>query len=165
MAIIDLYVASISIYVICITVFVIITVIAHRKFRDSDFLMGIAVSGILNLLILLPLITILNVILGFVFIFGYVVSFFLGYVAGYFTKFFKRGLLSGALGIFLSWLLFGLFSPSGFLSFYSLFYTFLLIIPSTLFGAAGGGIGGQIRENSELHSNSEVTQTQKKETN
>lgn len=165
MAIIDLYVASISIYVICIIVFVIITVIAHRKYRDSDFLMGIAISGILNLLILLPLITIFFVVLSYVFIFGYVFSFLLGYVAGYFTKFFKRGLISGILGIFLSWLLFGIFAPSGFLFFYSLLYASLLIIPTILFGAVGGAIGGQIRENSENHGNSEVTQTQKKETN
>ncbi len=156
MAIIDLYVASISIYVICIIVFIIITVIAHKKYRDSDFLMGIAVSGILNLLVLLPFITIYNLILGYIFILGYVFSFLLGYVAGYFTNFFKRGLLSGALGIFLSWLLFGLFSPSGFLFFYSLIYTCLLIIPTTLFGAVGGAIGGQIRENSENPSTSET---------
>lgn len=165
MSTINLYLPSIFIYVICIIIFVIVITKTHRKYRDSDFLMGIAISGILNLLILLPLITIFFVILSYVFILGYVFSFLFGYVAGYFTKFFKRGLLSGTLGIFLSWLLFGLFSPSGFLFFFSLLYVCLLIIPTILFGAVGGAIGGQIRENSENHGNSEVTQTQKKETN
>ena len=150
MAIIDLYVASISIYVICIIVFTITVITVYRKYRDNDFLMGIIISGILNLLVLLPLFSI------YIFIIGYVLSFLFGYVAGYFTKYFKRGLLSGALGIFLSWILFGLFSPSGFLFFYSLLYACLLIIPTTLFGAIGGAIGGQIRENSENRSTSET---------
>ncbi|MHA1931755.1 MAG: hypothetical protein ACW96X_04390 [Promethearchaeota archaeon] len=143
MSIIDLYVASISIYVICIIVFVIITVLIYRKYHDNDFLMGIILSGILNLMFLLPLLSI------YFFIIGYVLSFLFGYVAGYFAKYFKQGLISGMLGIFLSWLLFGLFSPSGVLFFYSLSYAFLLIIPTIIFGAAGGAIGGQIRERSE----------------
>ncbi|MHA1985589.1 MAG: hypothetical protein ACW98D_03020 [Promethearchaeota archaeon] len=155
MAIIDLYVASISIYIICIIVFVIVVTKTHRKYRDSDFLMGITISGILNLLVLLPLFTIFLVALSFVFLIGYVLSFLFGYIAGYFTKFFKRGLISGILGIFLSWLLFGLFSPSGFLIFYSLLYACLLIIPTILFGAVGGAVGGQIRENSENRSTTE----------
>jgi len=150
MAIIDLYVASISIYVICIIIFVIITALTYRKYRDNDFLMGIFISGLLNLLFMLPLISI------YIFIIGYVLSFLFGYIAGYFTKFFKQGLLSGALAIFLSWLLFGLFSPSGILFFYSLLYSTLLIMPTILFGAAGGAIGGQIRENSENRSTSET---------
>ena len=95
MAIIDLYVASISIYVICIIVFVIVVTKTHRKYQDSDFLMGITISSILNLLILLPLITIFFVVLSYVFILAYVFSFLFGYVAGYFTKFFNRGLISG----------------------------------------------------------------------
>jgi len=152
MAIIDLYVASISIYIICLIIFIITTVLTYRKYRDNDYLMGIFISGLLNLMFLLPLLSV------YFFIIGYILSFLFGYVAGYFTKFFKRGLLSGVLGIFLSWLLFGLFSPSGILFFYSLYYAFLLIIPTTLFGAVGGGIGGQVRENSENRSNSEETQ-------
>ena len=159
MAIIDVYVASISIYVICIIVFVIITVIAYKKYDDSDFLSGIIVSSILNLFPLLPLLSI------YFFFLSYIFSVLFGYVAGYFTKYYKRGLLSGALGIFLSWILFGRFSPSGFLLFYSVSFAFMFIIPTILFGAVGGAIGGQIREKSENHGNSEVTQTQKKETN
>ena len=156
MSIIDLYVASISIYVICIIVFVIVVTKTHRKYQDSDFLMGITISSILNLLILLPLITIFFVVLSYVFILAYVFSFLFGYVAGYFTKFFNRGLISGILGIFLSWLLLGIFSPSGILFFYSLLYACLLIIPTILFGAVGGAIGGHFRERSENRSTSEA---------
>ncbi|MHA2181646.1 MAG: hypothetical protein ACXAAH_09510, partial [Promethearchaeota archaeon] len=86
---------------------------------------------------------------------GYVLSFLFGYVAGYFTKYFKQGLIGGALGILLSWLLFGLFSPSGILFFYSLFYSTLLIIPTILFGASGGAIGGHVREKNENRDASE----------
>jgi len=159
MAIIDLYVASISIYVICIIVFAITVIMVYRKYRDNDFLMGIFISGLLNLLFMIPLLSI------YIFFIGYVLSFLFGYVAGYFTKYFKQGLLSGALAIFLSWILFGLFSPSGILFFYSLLYACLLIIPTILVGAVGGAIGGHVRENSENRTDPEVAQTQKKESN
>ncbi|MHA2036802.1 MAG: hypothetical protein ACW98X_10235 [Promethearchaeota archaeon] len=145
----DLYVGSISIYIGCIVIFVIITVSIYKKYRDNDFLSGIFLSGVLNLLLLLPLLSI------YFFILGYVSSFLFGYVAGYFNKNYKRGLLSGAMGILFSWILFGILSPLGFLLFYSLFYAGLLIIPTILFGGIGGVIGGKIRQRNEDRNTSE----------
>jgi hypothetical protein len=157
MVTINLIVSSISIYLICIAIFIFISIFAYKKYHDNDFLSGIFISGILNLL---PLLSLLSI---YIFILGYILSFLFGFVAGYFNKNFKRGLLSGAMGIFFSWILFGLFSPLGFLLFHSLFYAIVLIIPTILSGAIGGTLGGKIRENSDNRFNSEVTQTQVKE--
>ena len=58
--------------------------------------------------------------------------------------------MSGALGIFLGYMIFGAVSPLGFLIFYSLFYVLIVILPSTLCGAIGGAIGSKIRMRSEV---------------
>ncbi len=141
---IDVYIVSFAIYITCTILFAFLLIYAHRKYQDKNFLNGIFISGLFYFLPLLALPSLY-------FIMGYVLSLIFGFIAGYFNSYIKRGILSGAAGIFLSWLLFSALSPLGFLIFYSFSYIGYVVIPTTLCGAIGGTIGCKIRQRSETN--------------
>jgi hypothetical protein len=150
MASTEVYIASISIYLISIAILICTTLLIYRKYKDNNFLSGMVLTGILNLLPLLSLIT-----LYFYWV-TYILSLIFGFAAGYFNTNIKLGTLSGATGILLSWILFGLLSPLGFLLFYSFFYGCLVIIPTIIIGAVSGAIGSKIRQKKETTKTTKV---------
>lgn len=138
----SVYIISLTIYVICAITFLLIVIFSHRKYQDKNFLTGLIFAGVLNLLPLLAF-------PEFYFIAGYILSLLFGFVAGYFNYKLILGVLSGGAGIFLSWLLFSLLSPLGFLVFYPFYFIIVHIVPTTLCGAIGGIIGAKLRERSD----------------
>jgi hypothetical protein len=135
---------SITLYIIIIVIFIILTLFTYRKFQDKNFITGLVFSGVLNSLPFLAFPSI------FFFIWYFLGGLF-GFIAGYFNTKIKLGALSGALGILFSFILFGILSPLGFLIFYSVYFIFIVIIPSILSGALGGFIGSKIRVRSETN--------------
>ncbi|MHA2390861.1 MAG: hypothetical protein ACXAEX_02735 [Promethearchaeota archaeon] len=144
------YIISLIIYIISTIIFIFLVIFGHRRFQDKNFLTGLIVSGVLNLLPLLAF-------PEFYFFVGYFLSCLFGFVAGYFNSRIILGALSGAAGIFLSWLLFSILSPQGFLVFYPFYYILVYILPTTLCGAIGGLIGYKLRLRSDSRTNTEIT--------
>jgi hypothetical protein len=130
-------------YLIIVAIFIILSFLIYRKYQDKNFITGIVFTGVLNCLPFLAFPSLY-------FFIGYFLGVIFGFVAGYFNLKIKLGIMSGALGIFLGYLIFGGVSPLGFLIFYSLFYILIVILPSTLCGAIGGAIGSKIRMRSEV---------------
>ena len=135
-----LFVSGLAIFIACIVIYGYLLFLANKKYQD--FLGGIFISGLLNSLFLLSTVS-------FYFFLVYILSFAFGIAAGYFNTVVKRGLLGGAAGITLSWLIFGTISTSSFLAFFSDFFTVVYIIPSILCGTMGGFIGSKIREKND----------------
>ncbi|MFX1324558.1 MAG: hypothetical protein ACFE8N_06355 [Promethearchaeota archaeon] len=142
----SVYIISFIIYIICAIIFILFIIFGHKKYQDKNLLTGLIVTGVLNLLPLLAF-------PEFYFVIGYILSLLFGFVAGYFNSKLILGILSGGAGIFLSWLLFGLLSPLGFLAFYPFYYIIVYIVPTTLCGAIGGIIGAILRERSDSRTN------------
>ena len=134
-----LFVSGLAIFIVCIVIYGYLLFLAHKKFQDESFLGGIFISGLLNSLFLLSTVS-------FYFFLAYILGIAFGIAAGYFNTIIKRGPLGGAAGITLSWIIFGIFSPAGFLGFFVEFFTIVYVIPSILCGALGGFIGSKIRE-------------------
>ncbi|MHA1915611.1 MAG: hypothetical protein ACW986_08615 [Promethearchaeota archaeon] len=139
---------GLAVYITISVIFVILTFFTYRKYQDKNFISGLVFSGVLNSLPLLA-------VPYLYFLLGYFLGGLFGFVAGYFSIKFKLGIISGALGILFSFILFGLISPLGFLVFYSLNYILVAITPSILCGAIGGAIGSKIRMKSEIDNNSD----------
>ena len=135
-------------YLIIVTIFIILSFLIYRKYKDKNFITGMVFTGVLNCLPFLAFPTLY-------FFIGYLLGVIFGFVAGYFNIKIKLGIMSGALGIFLGYLIFGGVSPLGFLIFYSLFYVLIVILPSTLCGAIGGAVGSKLRMRSEVSNNSD----------
>lgn len=139
MSAVSFYVVAIAIYLICIVVVGFVIFFTHKKFQDQNFLLGIALSSILHLL---PILSNLWVFLFFII---YIFGFIFGILAGLSNLDIKLGALSGAIGIFLSWVFYVI------LNFPSIAYLFsgiglvVYILPAIICGALGGGLGSKIR--------------------
>ena len=137
-----LFVSELAIFLACLVFYGYLLFLANKKYQDQSFFGGVFISGLLNSLFLLSTVS-------FYFFLAYILGFAFGIVAGYFNTVVKRGLLGGAAGITLSWLIFGTISTASFLAFFEDFFTVVYVIPSILCGTMGGFIGSKIREKND----------------
>jgi len=135
----DFYVVAFVIYIICIVSASCLIFLAHKKFQDQNFLLGIFLSSILHLL---PILSNLWLYLFFVI---YIFGFIFGILAGSTNLDIKRGALCGALGILISWILYGVLNFSSIVVIFSGIGFVTYILPVILCGAVGGGLGSKIR--------------------
>jgi len=135
----DFYVIAIVIYIISLISAVCLIFIAHKKFQDQNFLLGIFLSSILNL------ITILSPLWFYFFFVIYIFGFIFGILAGSTNLNIKQGVTSGALGILLSWIFYGVLNFIYLVDVFSGIGLVTYILPAILCGAVGGGLGSKIR--------------------
>jgi uncharacterized membrane protein YeaQ/YmgE (transglycosylase-associated protein family) len=124
--------------------------------------MGIFLSAFINF----GIISLSSLFLGYFWL--YLSSLIFGFMAGIINKSIKLSILSGAGGIFFSWFLplFGGVLDStifGYLIRAPASFYLVYIIPTILFGALGGGIGGVINKIKGTPLNSNIQEKQTKD--
>jgi len=131
------YTVGIALYITCIVLFICLTVFAHKKYQERNFLVGICVSFVIMLVFLfIPYIS-----------FGYYaapISLIPGIATGLLIKNIKRGALSGALGILLSWIVFSVIYMFVIFWIFGTYIFAMTVLPSVFCGAIGGAIGGAV---------------------
>ena len=139
-----LYLTHSLLFLALLIIFVSLAIIIYLKYQDMSFFQGIFLAAFINF----AFVTLASLFIGYIWV--YFSSVILGFMAGIINKSIKLSILSGAEGIFFSWmlpLLGGIFYNSaifGYLIIASLNFYLIYIIPSILCGALGGLLGGVI---------------------
>ena len=139
MSLVDFYVIGIVIYIISIVLAVSLIFLAHKKFQDQNFLLGIFLSSILHLILILSNLWLYLFFIIYIFGFGF------GILAGSMNLNIKQGVTCGALGILLSWIFYSTINFGSIVVIFSGIGLVSYIIPAVLSGAVGGGLGSKIR--------------------
>lgn len=156
-----LYLTHCLLFLILLIFFVSLIIVVYMKYHDTNFFLGIFLSAFINF----GFITLMSTFLGLGYFWLYISSFIFGSMAGLINRSIILSILSGAEGIFFSWLLpllGGVFQSTlfGYYIIGSVDFYLIYIIPTISLGALGGAVGRVITKVREARSDLEVPETQ-----